>query len=278
MKPLIYAKSAWLDWQAATKQALGCDALEIQLFSEIIIDRSHSLYRPYRDVFNVSNFVNEYRIDIVHSPLIKDSGDTLLEAVIDSKDLPLLIQLFDMAQEIATIQQHKVGIVIHSESYYYKLMDEDVWPDLVTQLDWLLQYHKDVNLIIENVSPLRNIKNVEYVRLSNNCMFDNVEMVKKLREQLPADRVFTCLDTCHAMLANKYISALYREVGDVPMIDLSMERFFKENADTIGLIHLCDMQGSGYGKGKHGISFNKETYGKLCDILNLYRSTTILVQ
>lgn len=271
MTPKIYAKSALKTNQAEAKLAIGYDALEIQLLNEIVIDRPKSVYRHYEEVFDIEQFARKYTVNIIHAPLLPGSGDTLLEAVIDKNDLPLLKQVFDMAQTFANIQGHDIGVVIHSESYYYKLMDEDVWPELVEQISKLLGEYSGVYLLIENVSPLRDIgKSGKQMHFANNATFDNVEMVKNLREAIGTNRIYTCLDICHAMLADKYISILYDAVGDVQKLNLSMEQYFIENKDVIGLIHLSDIKGSGYGRGRHGIPFYEETYDKLCSILDLY--------
>jgi hypothetical protein len=51
------------------------------------------------------------------------------------------------------------------------------------------------------------------------------------------------------MITKKYISALFREIGDITyMPDLSMDNFFKANKDTAFLIHLASMRGTGYDK------------------------------
>jgi len=270
MKPKIYAKSALTREQASVKARIGCDALEVQLLGELIINKAQSIYRPFEQVFDIEAFSKKYDVDVIHMPIPPGVGDLPLESLIDVKDFPLLIQVFDMAQKFAEMQGHTVGIVIHSETFYDKLLEEDVWPDLVEQVGWLLGNHKDVVIYLENVSPLRGVGKGKQLHLANNFAFDNVEMVKRLREELKTERIFTCLDICHAMLAEKYLTVLYKEVGDVPMPDLSMERYFIENKDVIGLIHLCDIYGSGYGKGRHGVPFKESTYPKLESILDLY--------
>ena len=52
--------------------------------------------------------------------------------------------------------------------------------------------------------------------------------------------------------------------------DLSLERYFIENMPYLKLIHLCDIFGSGYGKGRHGVPFRPETKEKLNKILEYY--------
>lgn len=48
------------------------------------------------------------------------------------------------------------------------------------------------------------------------------------------------------------------------------------NKPFLKLIHLADMTGSGYGKGRHGIPFYKKTEGKLKGIMDIYNSNNIV--
>ena len=268
-KPRIYAKSSLSHEQARVKMDIGCDGLEIQLLGELIEDRFSSKYKYCEQAFEIEDFI-KYPIEIIHMPLVPGMGDVLLEALVDDNDVTLLVEVFRLAEYYAIKQNHNIGIVIHSESFYDKLVDEDVWNKLVDKVKWLLTNYPEVNLIIENVSPLRGIGKGKALHLANNFAFDNVEMVTNLRRDTGISRIYTCLDTCHAMLADKYISIMYDAVGDVPKEDLSLDRFFEENAEVIGLIHLSNINGSGYGKGRHGVPFDKDTYYKLKFILDLY--------
>lgn len=269
MKPEIYAKSSLTKEQADVKLCIGCDGLEIQLLGELINDHRIGDYKAYESVFDLDKF-RAYPVRVVHMPLVPKMGDVLLEAMVDAKDVSLLIEVFRIAQRFAEMQGHPVGIVVHSESFYEKLVDEDVWQDLVAVVNRLLTVNQGTYLLLENVSPLRGIGKGKQLHLANNFAFDNVEMVRMLRISTGCNRIFTCLDTCHAMLADKYISLLYDSVGDVPKEDLSMRRYFDENKNVIGLIHLSTVNGSGYGKGRHGVPFTEERYSELSEILSLY--------
>ena len=123
---------------------------------------------------------------------------------------------------------------------------------------------------------MRGIGKGRELHLPNNFAFDNVDMVDRMRHILKTDRIGTCLDTCHMMLTQKYIRGLYEMVGDIAVPDLSTRKFFEMNKPFLKLIHLADMTGSGYGKGRHGIPFYKETEGKLKGIMDIYNSNNIV--
>ena len=133
----------------------------------------------------------------------------------------------------------------------------------------LLFKYPYTEVAIENVSPIRKPYSGD-LHLCNNFHFDNVIMAKELRKQLNTDRIGTVLDTCHAMIAEKYISLIYEAIGDTEPADYTLDAYFKQNQEVIKLIHLSDMRGSGYGKGKHAIPFTENTLTRLQGILSLY--------
>ena len=269
MKPRIFAKSTFDEAQLSDKKYIGCDGIEIQLFDELIANKKMGLYRKYKEVIDVRDFVRRYDIDIIHSPLVQ--GDVLLEALVDSKDGVLLTEIFDLAQEVAELSNKDIGVVIHSESYYEKLEDEDKWRDIVTWVGTILSYHPNTYLLIENVSPFRDINKGHFPRVSNNFGFDNVEMVSALRRDTGISRIYTCLDTAHALISIQCIDSWYKFMNDLKPYKVTMEDYFEKNKDVIGLIHLASIHQSGYGAGKHGILFREDEYDDLCAILNLYK-------
>lgn len=270
MKPEIYAKASLTHEQISTKEKIGCDGIEVQLLNELVSNRNRGSYRKATDAFNL-NELGKYNVKVVHAPIIKGQGDVTLEVLVDNKDIFLLTQIFAIADFYGKLYNRQCIVVVHSESYYDIISDiGDVWNRIVDSLSGLLGIYQNVDLVIENVSPFRGIDNIGKLHLANNFGFDNITMVTKLREELNTDRIGTCLDTCHAMLANKYISILYDAIEDLPREDFSLERYFRENKELIKLVHLSNIKDSGYGKGKHGIPFNEESYFLLKSILGYY--------
>lgn len=235
------------------------------------MNRDCGKFKHPDDVFNLSEF-HEYSIKAVHMPIIPGMDVIPIEAICDSKDMDLLHHVFYIANYFGKLRKESVIVVLHSDTYYDKLSDVgDAWSRLVRTLDLMLKYYPYTEVVIENVTPICGIGLSKELHLTNNFAFDNVQMVRILREELKTDRIGTCLDTCHAMLADKYITAMYKLIGDVPVPDLSLGKYFNENKDFAKLIHLCDIKGSGYGKGRHGVPFHIGTYDKLAKILNLYK-------
>lgn len=269
-KPLILAKSALTEEQLNVKERIGCDGIEVQLLNEMVQDRIRGTYLNPEDIYDLDALL-KYDVRVVHAPLLSGTGDVTLEVMCDDKDISLLNNIFFIAECFGKHYNRKTVIVVHSESYYEVLTDlNDSWNHIVKALRWLLARYPHTELVIENVSPLRGIGKGKELHLANNFGFDNIDMVQHLMAELNTDRIGTCLDTCHAMLTKKYLNALYAEVGDVYPVNFSMDMFFQKNAPYLKLIHLCDIQGSGYGKGRHGIPFKPETYEKLSGILDLY--------
>ena len=163
-----------------------------------------------------------------------------------------------------------VGVVsVHSEMNLSNLQSLNIWVNIVKYVGEILNKYPYTSLCIENVSPIRCTQK-ENIALCDNFLFDNVEIVKELRKELNTTRIYTVLDTCHAMLTEKYLKSIYFALGKT-CPDYSLNRFFMENKDYIGLIHLSDYKGNGYDKGNHGIPFNDFTKGKLNYILWLYQ-------
>lgn len=264
----IYAKASLDSEQIDVKMNIGCDGIEIQLLDELV-NGSLGNYHKAEDVFKLDTFT-KYPIRAVHAPLLSHFGHTEvnLENFVD-KDLLLFDQVFYIANYFGKIQQRPIVVVIHTETDYLTLtLINNVWQQVVTALGSLLLKYPYTEVVIENVAPLRD-SNTDNIHLCNNIKFDNIQMAMKLREELNTDRIGTCIDTCHAMLSEKYMKALFREMGTHDE-DYSLDAFFRENAKCVKLIHLCDYELDGYTKGTHGTRFCEKNKDKLKDIVDLY--------
>ena len=273
--PPIFAKASFTKEQISVKDKIGCSGIEVQLLDEMIIDRCKGIYKPAEDAYDLS-LLSQYDIRVVHCPLVQGLGDITLERMADNIDGYLMEQVFLIAEEASKCHGRLVPVVIHSEEFYDRLSDMgDSWNRIAEKVSFVLNKYPHTELLIENVSPLRGIGKGKELHLANNCMFDNILMVQKLREQTGVDRIGTCLDTCHQMLTEKYLNIIYQTVADVPIPDLSLDTFFAKNKEYIKLIHLCDIAGSGYGKGRHGVPFHAGSYVKLKKIMDTYHSYNI---
>lgn len=266
----IYAKAALQHDQIDAKKSIGCNGIEIQLLGELI-DGFLGHYKNIEDAFDMESLIDE-PVSVVHAPILSGVGDMTIEQMCDMGDCKLFYETCRLANMFGERQNKMITVVVHSETFMGFIQGlGDTLDRIVSHTLTALKAYPYIKIGIENVSPLRGIGKGGSLHLANNFKFDNVDLAKYLRENLPTKRVGTVLDTCHAMLAKKYIDCLYKEVGDREPEDLSMEAYFKENQETIFLIHLCDIHGSGYGKGRHGVPFTLETASKCRDILRLYK-------
>ena len=232
-------------------------------------DRKHT-WNGFESVYDINL---NYPISAIHAPLLSGIGDLTIENMLDADDIIVLFEMCRIADMYGKAQNKIITLVIHSESYLSLMTDVGgMYYKIRRTLDMLFKQYSNVRIAIENVSPLRNLGKGKVLHLSNNFGYDNVCLVKQLKEDLQTDRIGTILDTCHSMITEKYMSAIFKEIGNyVEPEDYSMERFFAENKDVIFHIHFADMKGCGYGKGNHGISFTEETKRKAYSILDLYK-------
>lgn len=265
----IYAKSQLALPNTQIKIDIGTDGIELQLLAELVNGKLGN-YLKADDVFNLDE-LDYTKISAVHAPILSHYGlcDVNIESLCDSFDGALMEEVFYIANYYGEKQKKMIRVIIHSEADLDALqLIGDTWKRIQNYTSAMLFKYPYTLLCIENVTPIRNISNGP-LHLCNNFKFDNVRMVRELRKLLQTDRIYTVLDTCHAMLTDKYMGAIYREIGDLPKEDYSLENFFRQNADVVGLIHLSTYSGNGGGKG-HGIAFTEETYPQLCEILDLY--------
>ena len=259
MKPQIYAKSAIKINNIKCKHTIGCDGIEIQLLNELIDN----------EPINLSDFKN-FNIKAVHSPIIKNEADILIEYISNEKYYKIIKETCYIANYFGEKQEELITVILHSEISFNHLMNTKIlYESIREKIRELLSLFPYIKIGIENVTPLRKTTNKE-LNLCNNLKTDNIKLVKKLREDIGTERLGTVLDTCHAMLTEKYTTVIYEELK-VKTNEYLLEQFFKEYKDTCILIHLCDFAGDGYTQGNHGTPFSKNTKEKCFEILDLYK-------
>ena len=272
-KPIILGKAAYNKNQIAPKIGFGADGIEIQLLNEmLVLNGKDRCWKSMSEVYDCYNEELTKHIHAIHAPLLKGLGDMTLENMMDIEDCSVLSEMAHVANEIGKKFNRVITLIVHSEQLVTTMKDVGgIYSKIVRSLDSLLNNYGYVRVGIENVSPIRELS-VDNLSLSNNFDYNNVVLANMLRNELKTNRVGTILDTCHAMITEKYIQGIYKIIDDSDYLvpELSMARFFLENGDTIFHIHLCDMAGCGYGKGRHGIPFTEATKDKLFSILDLY--------
>lgn len=265
----ILAKASLTREQISVKKNIGCDGIEIQLLSELLWQSKLGRYRNIHEAFDLDSFRNE-PIRVVHAPIFTNVGDMTIEQMSDVEDYALFQAVCELANYFGSIHGREIIVVVHSETFVEFISGlGGTLARIERTLDKVLGMYPYVKVCIENVTPLRNM-NDERIHLSNNFDVDNIKLVKCIRSDLKTTRVGTVLDTCHAMVSEKYLRAIYNETGDRECPDMSMEHYFSSNVELVSLIHLADIKGSGCGKGRHGVPFTQDTKQKCFDILDLY--------
>lgn len=276
MKPEIYAKSALVEEQMQVKETIGCDGIEIQLLTELINGKLGS-YHYAEDIFDLDTLL-QHNIKVVHTPLLSHYGlsDVNIESLCDSDDFKLLDQVCYIANKAGEIHDRNIIVVIHSESFHDNIkLIGDTWKRIINCVGCLLFKYPRIEIAIENLTPLKEIKNGN-LHLANNFYNDNVLMALELRKQLHTDRVGTVLDTCHAEISRRFYETLMLHYsGLLPLMDFSMDNYFSMNKDIVKLFHFSDTIRDGYGKGKHGQPFSDDRYFILKDYLDLYHKYNI---
>ena len=264
----IIAKAALSEAQINVKRSIGCDGIEIQLLNELKGIGDHE-WLDANSKFNLTDFIGK-NIEVVHAPILKSAGDTLIEWIADLDDMKLLDQVFYIANFIGEMEQRDIRVIFHSETSVAALEDTaQGFTRIAGVIKYMLEKYPFTILCIENVTPFRGLDKGGVPRLANNYYCDNVEMVKALREYCYTKRIGVVLDTCHQGITEMYMNKIYDLAPEYEKPDFSLEHYFKEYSPYLEIVHLSDFDGCGYGKGKHGISFEDWTFDKLCEVLDL---------
>ena len=203
----IYAKSAFKEKDMDVKVDIGCDGIEIQLLGELV-NRESGKYFQAQKVFDLEKFI-DYPITVIHCPLLWHFGlsDVNIESFA-TNDFELLNQVCYIANYFGKLHSKQIIVVIHSEMSMENMNVIGILKRIESVIQYMLSQYPYIEMAIENVTPLRKVYGGE-IHLCNNFSFDNVELVAHLREKLCTDRIGTCLDTCHAMITDRYMKAIY---------------------------------------------------------------------
>lgn len=276
IRPEVYAKSSLSEKHIQSKENIGCDGIEIQLLTELV-DGKLGQYHYAEDVFDLDSLL-QHNIKVVHAPLLSHYGlsDVNIETLCDSEDFKLLDQICYIANKAGEIHNIQIIVVIHSESFHENMkLIGDTWKRVLNCIGCILFKYPRIEIALENVTPLREISKGT-LHLANNFYNDNILMAIELRKQLKTDRIGTVLDVYHAEISKRFYETLMLHYsGVLPLMDFSMDSYFKMNKDIVKLFHFSNTVRSGYGKGNHGEPFSKDSYYKLKEYLDLYHKYEI---
>lgn len=266
----IYAKASLELWEIQEKIRCGCDGIEYNLTKDFAQKGNDFLTNYGREVIEAKN------VEVVHVPYDESGQMMNLERVFQHKNLATIERTFELAQYCADYWKHRIILVIHCSLSMYDFMEYEIFREkLVNDLERLFTQYPQVDLAIENVVLMEYKQDrEESPRLCNGLHKDIPQIVNWLRNYF-GDRVGTVLDTCHAMMTEKYMKALLREAsfypeGNVPeKLDYSIESYFRANQKICKLIHFNSFVENGYKK-NHGTPFTRQE--EVDRILDLYEA------
>ncbi|MCM1232500.1 MAG: hypothetical protein NC489_20445 [Ruminococcus flavefaciens] len=267
----LYAKASLDINEIKEKVRCGCDGIEYNLTKEFMLyGGSFADYYP-GEIFRAHN------VEVVHVPYMANKQMMHMEHIFQHKDYSAITNVFCLAQYCAEIWHHRVLVVIHCGLSMYDFMEYELFREVLeNRLNDLLDKYPMVDMAIENVVAMEyKPDRKEMPRLCNGLFRDIVEIVGYLRARF-GERVGSVLDTCHAMMTEKYMSVWLKEADFYPKegeefpekMDYSLEKFFEANSGICKLIHFNDFTGNGY-QINHGTAFTSQT--KVDHLLGLYR-------
>lgn len=258
MKPTIIAKAAPIEGNILVKEEIGCDGIEIQLLEDFI-------HNPNVDEY--VELLSKHNIVAIHAPLTEigsgsDSAVNIEELIIDA--VYIFNNLCFIAENVGRKLGHTISVIFHCEHSYEQLLPLGLYDEIANHIYGMLKTCPNIQILIENVTPISYIGD-GCIRLANNFMFDNVELVKHLIADTSSDigdRIGTVLDICHAQMAIELIGILQTRFADeVNIPTYNIEDYYIKNQNCCKLIHLARKDGHGLTEETHGQPFdNRDMY------------------
>lgn len=224
------------------------DAVEIQLL-------------PAYDSVKPSDFRLKF-VYSVHSLL--DSSEGYDVDIADMRDYNLgnIYKAFKFADAIGEQQGNKVGVVLHSALGYSELIKYGLLQQSALRLGLALTSFKNTFVLIENGIT------------ASTDGFDMSKVVDGLLQELGnnyADRVFSVLDTTHALISSKMLTLDGSDTRE------AFEDYFKgySSSGYCREIHFANCIGWGKTPDTHGVDFrnverDKQYFGRLCQLVHQY--------
>ena len=209
------------------------------------------------NIANIDKYLNTIvsipNIDIIalHVPII--AGNNInIEYIENYTDNCRIANSIILAGKLSLHYNHRIKVIIHT-AMKYELYDKIpiLFENIIDFFDKYFYKYPLLDFCFENVVPLEIGNDFN---LRNGCFYDNVKLAKRLNFCFGTNRFGTVLDTCHALVTIRTFQNILKDYSSF-LNDISLERFFIENKDTIKLIHLCDVENLGFAKGTHGVKF-----------------------
>ena len=244
----VYKAILNVDQIKAQCEQLNATHFEIQLLENNINNA--------RDLINKLSICLPYMEDVVsvHTALTTNyamlpGGNCDLHNLENTATYKVLEDAAVVAQVCSRNYNHPVAVVIHNSLSYSEFMIcNSLREELIRLLRNVLTRYPNVDLWIENVTP---ICNEERVYFRDGVLNDAVYIAEYL-SQIFGNRVHTVFDTCHAITTDRIIKDnLGKEVLD----DL-----LTKYSDSCREVHFSNVINLGYNAGEHGCGFTDKDY------------------
>lgn len=248
-----------------------CEFIELQLFNEFSNGATDYVINTLYE--RVISSLSNAKVVTVHAPIT--DGGTLcgsIEHTASEKLCDMVNGTVKLADMLGAYYGYKVNVVLHTElPYRYYDWFENIYEKIANTVETWMDTYPNIVLLVENIIPFMiNKAGTDLMYHSNGAFDDNVKLVKKLREDIKDCRIYTLLDTAHALISLQAERNLFA-AEDLPELPTTLEDYVKAYEDTLGYIHLADAIELGIKPNQHGICFSNHRNYVLTDFLELYK-------
>lgn len=237
----IVAKSSCEREQLLERLNKGASLFELQLLSSSFDEK---------EIFNT---ITSLQIDVltIHTPIIyfsNDSGwrDFNLSDLMNKHKQKILLDICMLADKIAGFVGHNVHCIIHCDLSLRSIACKE--NPIVLFMKRLIKEYPNVIIDLENISPIQ----LQPFEFRSGAIYEAPRIVEYLRETLNTKRVGTVLDICHLKMTEYLIGFLEKTEIKRYIPELSVYDAFRENKDTLHIIHLNASNRMGYYE-NHGL-------------------------
>lgn len=217
------------------KLSKGADWIEVQLLNK---NCDEDFIKYYEKVYSI------------HSKLDKDDFNRTVNLE-DSDDFSLsnLREAFELANKIGERANRRIGVIIHNGIGLDKMEKLGVMNYAFSKIERLLREFECTELFIENPS----IACTAGIYTSDLESSELIEVVKELKRRSTCnDRIYSLLDTVHAMASSRLLELIYGYNSDK-----LYEKYFQDYAEFTKEIHFANIINKGLSNHEHGVAFRE---------------------
>lgn len=245
MKKIIAKASS--DHQIEDRKQKGADGIEWQILKNSQQINNYTL--TILSVHTILEDNTEVAIDECFYEYTKDKEKS-------RKRRQRIIEAFQMAEEIARIQNHRVLVVVH--------LNQVIIPNtkLLQFINQLFFYFPNTDLAIENTTLIH--KDLIY---RTGADPDSVPIfVRLMRELLNTNRIYSVIDICHALGSIREKDFFFHMKEDELK---GLENYLIKTAPYCKIVHFNYLKNIGYGQ-DHGTVFTDEAIKRIFPMIEKY--------